>query len=125
MQEVEVRGVHGSVHLAPRDVSLGRRLPNDKFIVRRATCVLAGATSQGATVREHTFLPAQRFFVKSGRRQIPLHGIGLDSLALEAETSLNFRTHPRLQSLEERLDTQNHESYRLDDPKSTMGILMR
>ena len=87
MQRVEMHGLHRPVHLAPCDLSFARRLADHELVVRRSPGVLAREADERAAGGDQPFLAADGFFVQGGGRQVPMHPIGADALALEAASS--------------------------------------
>ena len=71
MQQVELRGLHGLVHRAPRDLVFARRLLHQEPIVGRAPGVLAGEARQRAPFGDQTFAALHRFFIKRRFAEVP------------------------------------------------------
>ena len=71
MQQVELRGLHGPVHRAPRDLVFARGLLHQEPIIRGAPGVLTGQAGQRAPLRDQTLAALHSFFIKRRFAEVP------------------------------------------------------
>ena len=96
VQSVEVRFLHRPVHLAPVDVGLARRFPDDKLVIRRPSRVQAGTADQWSLRGDDTFMTADDLFVERGGGEIPTDAIRHNPQGLQTAAVLDLSTHAAL-----------------------------
>lgn len=65
-------GCHRAIHFAPINRVFGHVVADGEFVIRRATCLVAGFDNKGAILGHFAFPAANRFLIKLGGAQIPI-----------------------------------------------------
>src|SRR5690606_31685724 len=85
MKAIEMGFAHGTVHVAPPDVVLARRLLDDELVAGRPARMLPRAHHEGAALRHDAVAPANRRFVKRLGSEVPVHRLRIaDALFFDA-----------------------------------------
>src|SRR5262245_35326704 len=70
IKPIECRRLHRLVDVAPGDRILAGRLGDEKSVLRRTACALAGINDDGAGVRQYSFIASQHQFGEDGRGEV-------------------------------------------------------